>query len=308
MEIEEFPPEKEQEEPQKEQQEPLPPLQDGPPDVGQLATSLQTAAIMGDAPPAPPTLAPAAAVAAAASDASASEASVVVSAAADKGARADGLKERGNALADEGDFEGALRLFEEGISLLGAGTTAHGQHTLDAGTGGKPHDARSAVLWELKAQCHMQLEQWLEGVRAAERAVELSAAQWPEARHTLGRCLLLFGEVRAAVAELTALYGADPSNEEVRADLIDANAALGELQRREADYDLQLSGRAGLDARELEVCQCKRSLLGRGKAVGSDCTLGMDEEEEAAAAVDRARREGGEVGVGMEEGDEEEEA
>lgn len=66
-----------------------------------------------------------------------------------------------------------------------------------------------------------------------------------------------------------------------------------------------MSGRAGLNARELEVCRCKRSLLERDKAVDLDCTLGMDEEEEeekAAAALDRARRK---AGIGMEGDDDE---
>lgn len=44
-----------------------------------------------------------------------------------------------------------------------------------------------AVLWELKSQCHVQLEEWLEAMQAAERAVELSGAQWPDVRHTLGQ-------------------------------------------------------------------------------------------------------------------------
>lgn len=304
------------------QQQPPPPEQqeqervprEGQPDVAQLASSLKAAAVVGDGPsPAASTRASAAAAANASAVAPAAAAAVSV---ADNGLRADGLKERGNALADSGDFEGALKVFEEAISLLGSGTTARGQQPqqqhavgvgvgvgVGAGSGGKPHDARSAVLWELKSQCHLQLEQWLEAVQAAERAVELSGAQWPEARHTLGRSLLSFGEVRAAVKVLTELFGADPSNEEVRADLIDANAVLGELRRREADFDLQLSGRAGLDAQEMDVCMCKRNLLARGKAVDSDCTLGMDEEEEAAAALDRARREGG-AEAGMDEGDE----
>jgi tetratricopeptide (TPR) repeat protein len=216
-----------------------------------------------------------------------------------KEARTGALKERGNALAEAGDMAGALRVFEEAISLLGPSTSAKG-----AGGSGRPSDEPSAVLWELKSQCHMQLEEWLEAVQAAERAVELSGEQWPDARHTLGRSLLQFGEVRAAVRVLTELYGAHPANEEVREDLIEANAILLELRRREEDFDLQMSGRAGLDAQELEVCRCKRNLLERGKAVDSDCTLGMDEEEEAASARDRARRE---AGVGMEDDDDDDE-
>jgi tetratricopeptide (TPR) repeat protein len=294
--------------PQQQQQQQQPPQQQqdeekGAADMAQLASSLEAAAV-DDAPAAaspPPKqhTTPGAATAAAA----ALEA---------KEARADALKERGNVRAEAGDMAGALQLFEEAIGVLGPTTSARGQQQTMAGTGPAgpqpPHDALSARLWDLKAQCHQQLEEYLEAVRAAERAVELSGARWPEARLTLGRSLLQFGEVRAAVRVLTELFGADPSNEEVRADLIEANAVLSELLRREADFDLQLSGRAGLDATELEVCLCKRNLLARGKAVDSDCTLGMDEEEEAAVALDRARREGSGAGAAMEEDLEDEES
>lgn len=210
---------------------------------------------------------------------------------ANKEARAATLTERGNVAAEAGDMVTALQLFEQAIGLLGPTTTGRGL---------------KARLWECKAQCHLQLEEYLEAVKAAERAVELSDAQWPEARLTLGRCLLQFGEVRAAVKVLTELFRSEPANEEVREDLIEANAVLGELMRREADFDLQLSGRAGLDAKELEVCACKRNLLARGLDVQSDCTLGWTEEEESAAALDRARREeeAMEQGEGEEEGEE----
>lgn len=221
-----------------------------------------------------------------------------------KEARAAALKERGNVVAEAGDIAGALCLFEQAIGLLGPTTTGRGLKIRSTAHLAKPHDELSARLWELKAQCHLHLEEYLEAVKAAERAVELSDARWPEAKLTLGRCLLQFGEVRAAVKVLTELFGSDPSNEEVRGDLIEANAVLSELVRREEDFDLQLSGRAGLDARELEVCACKRNLLARGVDVPSDCTLGMTEEEESAVALDRARREAVEQEDDDEEDDE----
>lgn len=110
-----------------------------------------------------------------------------------------------------------------------------------------------------------------------------------EAKHTLGRAALSFGEVRQAVKCLSEVCGKCPSNLEARGDLIYANACLMELRRREEDFDLQLSGRAGLSEAELEVARAKRCLVSRGIDVSSDCYLGpaeptsSDEEEGGGA-------------------------
>jgi len=145
----------------------------------------------------------------------------------------------------------ALALFEEAIGLA----------------------PTSSVLFELKSQCHLALEEYVEAVRAARRVVEL-APEWNEGALTLGRALLSLGEVRPAEEVLSKLLGRDGRNEEVREELIYANEALMELRRREADFDLQLNGRAGLDRRELEVARAKRHLLARGADLSSDCWLG----------------------------------
>eukprot|EP00624_Nannochloropsis_granulata_P006913 evm.model.NODE_5412_length_28386_cov_19.897308.3 len=165
-------------------------------------------------------------------------------------AKVDALREAGNARAVAGYMRQALTLFEEAISLA----------------------PTSSILFELKSQCHLSLEEYLEAVRAARRAVEL-APEWSEGALTLGRSLLSLGEVRAAVKVLSELLGRDDRNEEIREELIYANNALMELRRREADFDLQLNGRAGLDKRELEVARAKRHLLARGADVSSDCWL-----------------------------------
>lgn len=171
-----------------------------------------------------------------------------------KQAKVDDLREAGNARAVTGDMRQALALFEEAIGLA----------------------PTSSVLFELKSQCHLSLEEYLDAVRAARRAVEL-APEWNEGALTLGRGLLSLGEVRAGVKVLSELLGRDGRNEEVREELIYANEALMELRRREADFDLQLDGRAGLDKRELEVARAKRHLLARGADVTSDCWLGGSE-------------------------------
>jgi tetratricopeptide (TPR) repeat protein len=171
-----------------------------------------------------------------------------------KQAKVDGLREAGNAKAVAGEMRQALALFEEAIGLA----------------------PTSSVLFELKSQCHLSLEEYVEAVRAARRAVELSP-EWNEGALTLGRSLLSLGEVRPAVEVLSKLLGRDGRNEEVREELIYANEALMELRRREADFDLQLNGRAGLDKRELEVARAKRHLLARGADVSSDCWLGGSE-------------------------------
>ncbi|GAB5032713.1 stress-inducible protein [Nannochloropsis oceanica] len=174
--------------------------------------------------------------------------------ASSKQAKVDALREAGNARADAGNMRQALTLFEEAISLA----------------------PTSSILFELKSQCHLSLEEYLEAVRAARRAVDL-APEWSEGALTLGRSLLSLGEVRAAVTVLSEVLGRDGCNEEIREELIYANNALMELRRREADFDLQLNGRAGLDERELEVARAKRHLLARGADVSSDCWLGGSE-------------------------------
>ena len=183
-------------------------------------------------------------------------------------ARADALREEGNARALAGDFRKGLELFEEALGVL----------------------PRSAILWELKAQSHLQVCEHLEAVKAARRAVDLNP-DWGDAALTLGRALLSLGEVRPAVGVLSALLGKEPGNSEVRSELIYANDALLELRRREDDFDLQLSGRAGLSKQEEEVARAKRNLLLRGANVSSDCFLGGSEGSSVA----------------MGEGDEEEE-
>jgi len=171
-----------------------------------------------------------------------------------KQAKVDALREAGNICAVCGDMRQALALFEEAIGLA----------------------PTSSVLFELKSQCHLSLEEYLEAVRSARRVVDL-APEWNEGALTLGRALLSLGEVRPAVKVLSELLGRDGHNEEVREELIYANEALMELRRREADFDLQLDGRAGLDKRELEVARAKRHLLARGADVSSDCWLGGSE-------------------------------
>ena len=113
----------------------------------------------------------------------------------------------------------------------------------------------------------------MEAVKAASRACELDPT-FMEGKHTLGRCFLSFGEIRQAVKVLSEVCGRCPSNIEARDDLIYANSCLMELRRREEDFDLQLSGRAGLTEAEQEVARAKRCLVSRGIDVSSDCYLG----------------------------------
>lgn len=186
------------------------------------------------------------------------------------------LREAGNNSAAAGNMRTALNIFEQALGLA-------------------PTDA---VLYELKSQCHLSLEEYLEAVKAARKAVEL-APHWNEGALTLGRALMSLGEVRSAVEVLSRLLGKDGGNEEVREELIYANEALMELQRREADFDLQLHGRAGLDKRELEVARAKKHMLSRGANVSSDCWLGGSEGSEGENG-DRGERAGG-MGGGTEE-------
>lgn len=89
-----------------------------------------------------------------------------------KQAKADTLREAGNEKAVAGEMRQALALFEEAIGLA----------------------PTSSVLFELKSQCHLALEEYVEAVRAARRAVKL-APEWNEGALTLGRALLSLGKV-----------------------------------------------------------------------------------------------------------------
>jgi len=109
----------------------------------------------------------------------------------------EAAKVKGNALASEGDFSGALTAFDTSIRLLQV------EPLEESNT--EPRAQREAVLHELQAQVLMALERDWDAVCAAKRATEMHPA-WPDAWVTQGRAQMNLGEpALAKVSFATAL-------------------------------------------------------------------------------------------------------
>jgi tetratricopeptide (TPR) repeat protein len=88
-------------------------------------------------------------------------------------------QEEGQTLAEAGRFRDAISRWQQAIEL----------------TPGR------AVLYELQAQCWMELGELFDAVRCAEQATMVDP-MWPEAHLTLGRSRLNFGEIEMGLASL----------------------------------------------------------------------------------------------------------
>jgi tetratricopeptide (TPR) repeat protein len=102
------------------------------------------------------------------------------------------LKEEGNILAEEERYWEAIQRWDEAIQLTPG----------------------NAVLYELKSQALLILNELYPAVASAQKAVDLDPC-WAVAQQTLGRAQLGLGEVRMALRSFEKAVHLDPLNTEV---------------------------------------------------------------------------------------------
>lgn len=126
------------------------------------------------------------------------------------------LQDEGNALAEEGNYGGALSRWEAALAL----------------------DPCRAVLQEQRAQLLIELGDFWPAVKAATRATELEPG-WAAAWVTLARAQLNFGEPAMAVGSLQRAVRLRPGDLEVLQELQDAQSLV--VHRRLSERDAAIS-------------------------------------------------------------------
>ena len=118
------------------------------------------------------------------------------------------LKQEGVTLAEDEKFWQAINRWDNALSV----------------------DAGDATVFEMKAQALINLHEWMDAIKAAEKSVKLRPNWWV-GYQTLGRAQMGVGEVKLALKNFQVAVHLNPEDEELRKD--DLGWAVNLLKEKE---------------------------------------------------------------------------
>lgn len=149
-------------------------------------------------------------------------------------------REEGAVMAEHGDYQAALGIFQRCISLC-------------------PTDYKSL---EMRAQVYLALDMLLPAVQSAEAAAHLNPS-WSDCILTLARCQREIGELRLSLASYLKAVELDPLNEEINNELKEVKTLVSQFDAMIEEQRINAESDALASIEQQEVYRCKYHLAMR---------------------------------------------